>query len=298
MLKSIALKNFQQHKKLKLEFGPITVFVGQNGKGKSTIIRALKWAMLNKPRGTDIIRWGAKDCAVGIEFDDHTLIRRRTGRDNFYFLDNEELKAFGSDVPEPIANILDVSELNFQGQHDSSFWLSLTPSAVTKELNRIVDMSAIDELSKKAKSYLSRAKTVFEYESKQAKKWREKVKSLRGIEEQYNHYTTIQGMAEDVATKGSRLTRLRGLLLNLTTTQGNLKTASLREKQLTKLCKKFSKVQAKRTRLARLEQLADNFTSKKKELECRTDELRKIELRITALAKSRCPACGQLRGES
>jgi len=55
-----------------------------------------------------------------------------------------ELKAFGNEVPEDVARALNVSDLNFQGQHDSPLWFTETAGEISRRLNDIVDLSQID----------------------------------------------------------------------------------------------------------------------------------------------------------
>lgn len=156
MIKSLVLKNFQKHKKLKLLFSPgITSIVGRTDSGKSSVMRALRWVSLNvNPR--DFIRNGSKEAVVVLKVldspDTPTLIVRRKGRSNVYKLNGKPFKAFGSKVPDRIGGVLNVSDINFQRQHDPSFWLSSSGPEVSRQLNKVIDLSVIDSsLSKSAK---------------------------------------------------------------------------------------------------------------------------------------------------
>ena len=70
--------------------------------------------------------------------------RQRSASNNSYGMDGVEFKAFGNDVPEDIARVLNVSELNFQGQHDAPLWFTESAGEVSRRLNYIVDLSQID----------------------------------------------------------------------------------------------------------------------------------------------------------
>jgi exonuclease SbcC len=49
MIKDIQLKDFIAHRDTKLEFGKgVTIFVGHNGSGKSSIIDAITFALFGK----------------------------------------------------------------------------------------------------------------------------------------------------------------------------------------------------------------------------------------------------------
>ena len=146
MIESLHLRNFQTHKKQVLELDPrVTTITGPSDVGKSTLIRALRWVCLNQPQGTDFIRWGSKEAEVEVVVDGHSVVRTR-GKENSYELDGGELKAFGGGkVPDSISNLLNVTDLNFQMQLDGPFWFDLSPPQVSRELNQVIDLSAIDD---------------------------------------------------------------------------------------------------------------------------------------------------------
>jgi DNA repair protein SbcC/Rad50 len=147
MLTTLMLKNFQAHKKLAIDFDPhVTTIVGPSDVGKSSIIRALTWASTNKPGGDAFIRHGAKGAVVTLSVDGHTITRAKCNEGNIYFLDDQEYKAFGADVPTPIAQLLNLGDINFQGQHDSPFWFSETSGEVSRRLNAIINLQIIDNV--------------------------------------------------------------------------------------------------------------------------------------------------------
>jgi hypothetical protein len=63
---------------------------------------------------------------------------------NEYVLGGEEYRAFGVGVPDTIKEFLNLSDVNFQGQHDPAFWLSDTAGQVSRNLNDIVNLGVID----------------------------------------------------------------------------------------------------------------------------------------------------------
>lgn len=144
MLERVRLDNFQKHKKFDFELGAVTTLVGQSDAGKSAILRAIRWACTNKPRGSAFIKYGEKQTTVRLLLDGST-IKRSTGKVNSYSLDKQEFKAFGTNVPDTIADHLNLDEeLNFQSQHDPVFWFSLSAGEVAKRLNAIADLEVID----------------------------------------------------------------------------------------------------------------------------------------------------------
>lgn len=161
MIESLSISNFQAHKKLKLDLDSnCTTIIGPSDVGKSSVLRALRWVAQNTPRGKDIIRWGEKNEAkVVLSEEDCCITRRRSASINEYKLTTDGggavigdegdgvqvFKAFGDSVPEDVAKILKLSDLNFQGQFDPIFWLSSSSGEVSRQLNSLVALDLIDE---------------------------------------------------------------------------------------------------------------------------------------------------------
>jgi chromosome segregation ATPase len=145
------LQDFQAHEECTVAFGPaITSIVGATDKGKSAILRALRWCCLNDLGGDEFIREGAKEAVATItiadvERDELHTVQRAKGKQNLYVLDGDEYKAFGQNsVPQDIERLLNLSPINFQSQHDAPFWFSETAGEVSRQLNAIVNLSVID----------------------------------------------------------------------------------------------------------------------------------------------------------
>jgi len=147
MITRLLVRDFQNHTKQDIRLDPqITAIVGPSDTGKSALIRALRWLCLNKPRGSGFIRDGSKVCSVKLRVDKQTITRKK-GITNSYHLDKRKMVSFGTEVPQSIANILNVGEVNFQGQHDPPFWFDLTPGELAKRLNDLVDLGTIDRVT-------------------------------------------------------------------------------------------------------------------------------------------------------
>jgi tetratricopeptide (TPR) repeat protein len=102
--------------------------------------------MTNQPKGAGFIREGTKETEVELKIQGSTITRLRGKQENTYQLDGRTFRAFGNDVPEEIAKFLNVGPLNFQGQHDPPFWFTETAGEVSRQLNQIVDLGAIDSI--------------------------------------------------------------------------------------------------------------------------------------------------------
>jgi len=145
MIEKLQIRNFRLHKKIDIEFAPdITSIIGSSFTGKSTLIKALKWIALNKPAGDSMIRWFTDKVSVRLIVDDNKIIRHKGKGGNLYIFEEDEFRAFGNDVPEVISKILNLSDINFQGQFVRHFWFSETAGEVSRQLNRIVNLEVID----------------------------------------------------------------------------------------------------------------------------------------------------------
>jgi hypothetical protein len=162
MIKSLQIYNFQAHRKLRLDFGPgITTIKGPTDAGKSAILRSIRWLCLNDISGEGFISWGQKEvvAVLDISGDLPSKVARRKGQENLYKLNGQVFKAFGAGkVPGPIETVLGVNEINFQSQHDSPFWLASSAPEVSRQLNRVIDLSVIDQSLAKVGSFVRMAR--------------------------------------------------------------------------------------------------------------------------------------------
>lgn len=212
MLEKLTIENFQLHKKLVIDLSPtVTTIVGASDKGKSSIIRAILWLATNSPSGDSFINWDAKSTTVTQQVDGREIQRHRGKTANTYSLDGREFKAFGNDVPEEVLELLNLSEINFQQQHDSHFWFCETAGEVSRQLNRIVDLSVIDStlanLSKVGRETQARIK-VLEGQLGEAKESRSSLKWARKADRDLAEVERMGLAAQEAADKGRRLGRL------------------------------------------------------------------------------------------
>lgn len=151
-LEKIVLDDFQVHEHLEVEAGPgVTTLVGPTDSGKSSVLRAVRWAALNRG-GVGTARHGADGCKVTLTFDGVPLAREKRGRKNTYKVgDDPAFKAIGkAGLPPEVSRLAGLDRTNFQGQLDPPFLLSLSPADAARALNRVVDLGAIDAAVKAA----------------------------------------------------------------------------------------------------------------------------------------------------
>ena len=146
MINSINIQNFQSHTNTTLDLDSgVNAIVGPSDCGKSAVFRALNWLINNRPDGQEFHSWAGGDPSVSINLDDATIIRSRRANENIYTLNDAEFKAFGTTVPQPIQDTLNISDINFQFQLDDPFMFGETPGNIARKLNEVVDLAVIDK---------------------------------------------------------------------------------------------------------------------------------------------------------
>jgi exonuclease SbcC len=178
VISSIRIQNYQSHEDSKIELVPgVNIFTGSSDSGKSAIVRALRWVILNLPRGDRFrSKWGG-DTEVTVRFDngeDQDLVelsRIRSSKVNGYQFETMTWKALTSGVPDEVSKLLRMSEVNFQCQHDTAFMLAQSAPDLARFLNNIVGLELIDGVSSYANGLKLR-------EQEKAKYVRENIEKL------------------------------------------------------------------------------------------------------------------------
>ena len=162
MIRKVAIQNFQIHKQTELEFKEgMNVIAGSSDNGKSSIIRAIRWVLMNRPTGFAFHTHGAKDdTAVAMVFEDYECVTRQKGEKNSggYHHRGKTYAALRTDVPPEIQEVLNLSDINIQSQHDPYFLLQDSPGEVAKKLNMIAGLGVIGETIKRANAVVRERK--------------------------------------------------------------------------------------------------------------------------------------------
>lgn len=184
MLERLQLTNFQKHRRFRLILDPsLTVIVGPSDRGKSAIIRAIRWLALNRPLGDEFINWDEEGlrCEVRAWVDGHVVARAKDKNENTYELDGKVFKSFGADVPAEIKALLNVCEINFSDQLDDPYWFKEPPAQVSRNLNSIVNLEVIDETLGTLISHRKKAIATLEVTETRLVQAKERVKALAYI---------------------------------------------------------------------------------------------------------------------
>lgn len=192
MIKEIRLKNFQAHQDTVLELHPgVNVVAGSSNSGKSSVLRAINWAVYNRPSGDAFVSHWARndkgnqsaDTSVEIIFDNASVERKKSkATKNTYTLNDLVLEAVGLDVPEEVSDAINFTEVNTQRQHDAPFLLSESPGEVARFFNKIVHFDAIDKYLSSIESKKRKAKADASHAEETAKRLRDDLAKLDWLE--------------------------------------------------------------------------------------------------------------------
>lgn len=294
MLESLVLKHFQRHKHFCLKLDPhITVLTGPTNSGKSSVLRALTWLFTNRPLGNTFINWEAESCLVSVTLDGHDITRSTGVTGNHYALDGKVYLAFNKDVPEDIANLLNVGEANFSPQLSAPWWFLDSPGEVSKNLNSIVNLELIDRTLSSLSTEVKRSKTVVEITSERLDKALKVRDSLSWVPDADASLKELESFNQELEECKTQNDDLESLLSQLD------KIDSLREdsKDLIYATEMVvgsgESLLGARDRLDALEALISEIGACQTRVESLTLKLAKVESEIEEGTQGVCPACQQ-----
>ena len=222
MISKVEIRNFSTHKKQDIEFSPnVTTITGSSFLGKSTILRAIKFVCMNRPTGDKFISWEAEKTSVRLTVDEKRIVRRKGKGINEYTLDwrgaktSSKFKAFGNDVPKPITDLVNMSDINFQGQHDAPFWFCETAGEVSRQLNAIINLEVIDKTLANIASGVRKSKTTIDIIQERFDKAIEDKKELDYIVELDKDLVGIEELEKTQSQIAVESTTLRDIIENV-----------------------------------------------------------------------------------
>jgi DNA repair exonuclease SbcCD ATPase subunit len=212
MIDRLIIENFQKHKYKSFKLGKITVFIGSTGRGKSSVLRAIKTLCLNRATAS-VIKRGAKSYRISARVDGRTLRRVRGKRKNAYILDGKSLNALGKGgIPAEVQELLNTCDPNFQGQLDPPYLFTKTPGQVSKELNQVVNLDAIDQVLKEAGKLVRKSGTEKEVSRARLKAAEKQLETLAWVPEFLKDVARLEKAGEALARKSHKIVSLASLI--------------------------------------------------------------------------------------
>ena len=234
MIKRLELENFQSHRESHLDFHPgVNIIVGTSDSGKTAIIRAIKWLKDNRPLGDEFrSHWGG-DTRVMIHLDDKLINRMKGKSENSYILSKDKpgpdptiFKAFGTDIPEPIKDILNMSDINVQNQLDSPFLLTKSPGEVANHFNRIAHLEDIDYCIKNIQKEINSIESQTKHDKLLQEKRTEQLKGFDYLDMMEIDLENLEGMEQDYQQKIKSKSRLTAQIEKIEFTENKIEAFS------------------------------------------------------------------------
>jgi chromosome segregation ATPase len=225
-MKSLEIKNFQAHKDTLIDFHPgVTYLIGDNDAGKSAIMRSLRWVVKNSPTGFSFKSHFAdkkENTSVALNFEDETVTRERGSSINQYRVGSEEYKALASKVPEDIAELINLDEINLQSQYAPYFLLCETPGKVAEKFNEVFNLQKIDSSSGNIKKVINKASADSTHASEESKKLIKNIENLSWIDDFASKLAVLENKETNKNEKIEIIKKADNVLLKIKTIEAEL----------------------------------------------------------------------------
>ncbi len=154
MLENLKVQNYQSLRDVDIDLGKFVVIVGPSGRGKSSIIRALRAVCFNKT-GEGFIRHGQPKATVTLTFDGGQEIEWAKSRKKgaVYGFGDTQYTRTGRDVPDDIRSALAIRQVEidkgfrfapqFHGQHDAPLLLTESSTVAARALAKLTKLSVL-----------------------------------------------------------------------------------------------------------------------------------------------------------
>ena len=231
MLKQLQIKSLQSHKNTTLDLHEnLNIIIGNSDCGKTSILRALRWAIWNRPGGDTFERnfrsWFGGDTEVTITTEEGNVITRAKNQENLYQLNKTKFKAFGTDIPQEIADALNIQEINFARQFDQPFLLTSTPGEVSSHFNKIAHLELIDASLKKVQSWINGLNQDIKTNEKDILKNQQELEQYAYLEKMEIELEVLEGMERDLQTHYNIQSKLIKLTNEIQTVESDIKETS------------------------------------------------------------------------
>lgn len=261
MIERVELLNFISHKDSRIEFGEgVTVFIGKNGSGKSSVIDAITYALYGehtRSSNRNIVRYGASNAAVILEFTHkekrYRVERRVDSKGNLEsavlkYYDGDKLKTevagerrqFGESISKRIEEILglDYNKMKVAGiiqQGEIDRIIEFKPKEFKELINSIIGIDRLDNAYERMREVIDgfreRLRREYGYDDlyipamqKEIDEMRVKVASInKDIERQKALLGVIKARRDDMLREYDKMKDLKAKYDELTLQVNNLR---------------------------------------------------------------------------
>lgn len=242
-IKQILIENFQSHARSELTFGPgLNVIIGPSDNGKSAVLRALRWALYNEPRGSEFVRSGARECRVTVTMSDGVQIVREllltksgaSARSRYLVRQPDQpeqvFEGFGLEVPAEVVKahgmpqvLLDTDKrvlLSLGSQLEGPFLLTESGSLRARALGRLLGVHVVDAAVRSTQRDLRSARLEVGRLEKEVARYDDELKPYEDIPEQESRLARAEEILAQVEQLQGRLTRLDAIRTQLEAAEG------------------------------------------------------------------------------
>lgn len=214
MINKLHLQNFQLHKDTTLELDKgINIISGSSDNGKSSIIRAIRWVLQNRPSGEGFRTYGCQDdTKVELVVNGARIARCRGKNSNSYQDDKAEYKALRSDVPTEISEVLNILPCSLQTQHEPYYLLQNSPGDVAKQINTFANLEVIEETVTNIKQHVSAKKEAAVAASVLLDNYQSQAQKLKITEGDRSAFEELEKDQKDVTRKNAQIAQLQVLV--------------------------------------------------------------------------------------
>lgn len=212
MLTRMRIVNIQKHKDLDLVLDKINVIVGATDSGKTSVLRALTWALTNDESGERLINNdGAKSCSVKIITEAGTVTRYWSKGKNAYSLNDKEFTTFRTSVPEPIAELFNIDDINIQRRRDLPFMVYFKDSECANQFSDMMDLSEIDSIVTASNRSVKQHADIVEQLKTEKTDIESELSQLVDLDSACEAYNELRKLSRDIKALKTELETLRML---------------------------------------------------------------------------------------
>jgi exonuclease SbcC len=230
----VIVENFQSHVRSELTFTKgLNVIIGPSDNGKSAILRALRWALYNEPRGSEFVRSGARECRVTVQMSDgaeivRELILTKSGaasRSRYIVklpdAEPQVFEGFGIEVPLEVVKAhgmpqvqLDTDKrvlLSFGTQLEGPFMMTETGSIRARAIGRLLGVHVVDAAMRNTQKDLRTVRLEVSRQEQRLQQYDEELLQYADIPEEEARLDRAESLLAQADQFGRRLQQLEAL---------------------------------------------------------------------------------------
>lgn len=310
ILEWLHIKNAFSHKDTLLKFHKgVNVIVGEaSDAGKSAILKCIRILYENKPDGTDWISDWSKTAIIKGKVDGNIVKRfkkytlSKTGRrsvvksNNRYHLNKRKFTGFKRSVPQPIADLFNIIDVNTQHQLDPPFLMKESPGEVARYFNRIVNLDDIDSTTKNITTKRKEEDAQLKKLNKEKKRLNKEVKEFKWVVEASDEIRRLETIGRTIETTSQQIHDIQSLIEQIEDLETEMEVLSKLIKaepaiiHLMNLEESIRKDAKEYNDIATLVEDIERITLRMKK---KNKEKTKLERLLKKLMPNICPLCGK-----